>query len=263
MKRFGNILIWVLILSYLIVALSFVSEKRKNIPCHNIDVLITDKTNNYFVEKDDVIALIYDKGEDIIGYSIDSINIANLETIILNHPSIKNAEIYRNIYGNLHVKVEQRNPIIRIVNYNKESYYIDDEGALMPLSHKYTAHVLVASGVINEPYTLRYTKDILGYNQDDELNRGQLLRDLYILGKYLHQDPFWEAQIEQIYVINNEFELIPRVGTQIIEFGSIENYKEKLRNLKALYRVGFKKFGWNTYTKINLKYNNQVICTKK
>lgn len=263
MKSVKEILIWVFIAAYLVVVLGFVAEERKTIPCISVNVHIIDETNNYFVEEEDIITTLYDKGEKMLGYPIDSINLARLEELIYEHPSIRNAEVYADIQGDLNIDIQQRNPILRIINYNKESYYIDDEGALMPLSDKFTAHVIVANGKINEPYNLRYTKDIISYNEDDELNRGEILKDLYVLARYIYEDKFWKSQFEQIYVNGNEFELIPRVGTHLIIFGGIENYKKKLRNLKSVYQVGFKRYGWNNYSTINLKYDNQVICTKR
>jgi cell division protein FtsQ len=262
-KRVFEIASWIGIAAYLVLVLGFVSEKRKVIPCSNVNVNIIDKTNNYFVEEQDVISIIYDKGENLLGYPVDSIDIARLETLIYRHPSIKRAEIYADYFGELNIDIEQRDPILRIINYNNESYYIDDAGALMPLSDKYTAHVLIANGKINEPYSLRYTKDIMSYNEENELNRGKVLKDLYILAKFIYDDDFWRSQIEQIYVNNDGFELVPRVGTHLILFGDIQQYKKKFRNLKAVYEVGFKKFGWNNYSTINLKYDNQVICTKR
>lgn len=263
MKSLREIIVWIFIAAYLVVVLGFVSAERKTIPCISVNVAITDETNNHFVEEDDIISTLYEKHKNILGHPIDSINLSILEEIIHEHPSIKNAEIYANIHGELNIDIQQRNPILRIINYNRESYYIDDEGALMPLSDKYTAHVLVANGKINEPYKLRYTTDIVNFAKEEEFNRGEILKDLYILSKYIYEDEFWNAQFEQIYFNGIDFELIPRVGTHVIVLGSIENYKEKLRNLKAVYEVGFKKYGWNTYSKINLKYNNQVICTKR
>ena len=59
-----------------------------------------------------------------------------------------------------------------------------------------------------------------------------------------------------------EFELIPRVGSQVIELGDADNLEEKFENLKLLYLEGFNKIGWNKYERISLKYKNQVVCTK-
>ena len=48
----------------------------------------------------------------------------------------------------------------------------------------------------------------------------------------------------------------------IIEFGSIYQMDEKFRNLYALYTHGWDAREWNLYTKVNLKYNGQIVCTK-
>jgi cell division protein FtsQ len=133
----------------------------------------------------------------------------------------------------------------------------------MPLSDKYSAHVLVASGHLNEPYSKRYTRNLRAQSAQNVDNSGSLLLDLYQLAEYIYNDKFWRAQIEHIYVLNNEFEMVPRVGTHIIEFGGIDNFEKKFRNLKALYLKGLPETGWNNYNTVNLKYNNQVICTKR
>jgi len=89
------------------------------------------------------------------------------------------------------------------------------------------------------------------------------LCDIYKIAKFIHNDEFWNSQIEQIYIKNNEYELIPRVGSQIILFGGVEDFNKKFVKLKALYKQGFSQVGWNKYKIINLKYSNQIICTKK
>jgi cell division protein FtsQ len=60
-----------------------------------------------------------------------------------------------------------------------------------------------------------------------------------------------------------EFELIPRVGAHIIEFGKAEDIEEKFEKLWILYNEGFYNTGWNQYDKISLKYKNQAVCTKR
>ena len=62
---------------------------------------------------------------------------------------------------------------------------------------------------------------------------------------------------------NGEFELIPRVGAQVIEFGKAVDMEEKFEKLWILYNEGFHNTGWNQYERINLKYKNQAVCTKR
>ncbi|NOZ47478.1 MAG: hypothetical protein GXO79_11955 [Chlorobi bacterium] len=263
MKRAKQIIILVVLIAYLVVVYGFINRENEKEVCKSINVSVVDKSENHFIQKNEVISLLNNKGANLIGERVAQINRANLENIIDEYPTIKNSEVYFNKYGILNIDIIQRNPIVRVINKNEESYYIDEEGFLMPLSDKYTARVLIASGNITEPYHNFFKYNIM--NQDDSIVKPSLvLRKIYLLAQFITNHKFWNAQIEQIYFNKNkEIELVPRVGAQIILFGDINNYKTKFRKLKAVYEYGFKEKGWNKYRLINLKYKNQVVCTKK
>lgn len=263
MRTIKNILPWFSILIYLILVLSFVSAKRKAILCNEIKIDITDNSSNFFIEEEDILDILNNKKVDIINVPVESINVNMLEELFLLHPSVKDANVYRSSTGTLAIELSQRTPIMRVINRANESFYVDREGSVMPLSNKYAAHVLVASGNIPDTYTKWANKKLSETTTEAVENSDNLLVDLFFIADYIYNNEFWNAQIEQIYVNGKEFELIPRVGTQIIVFGSIENYQDKFKKLRALYEQGMPQTGWNKYKKINLKYKNQVICTKR
>jgi cell division protein FtsQ len=62
---------------------------------------------------------------------------------------------------------------------------------------------------------------------------------------------------------DSDIELVPMVGAHIIIFGRGDNIKAKFAKLEALYRNGFNVTGWNKYEVINLKYDGQIVCTKR
>lgn len=253
---------WVLVLGYMAVALSFVSITEKKVICNKVDILIADSTEHFFVEEEDVLALFNDKRIKLKGIPVSNINLARVENILRLHPSVKKAEVYTTVEGTLKIDIFQRNPVIRIINEAGDSYYIDEDAKLMPLSDKYTAHVLIMSGHINQPMTKNTGKD-LSVPSDGTLKEDSILHDLFAIGKYIYKNKLWKSQIEQIYINGeNEIEMVPRVGFQNIIFGTAENYEDKFNKLAAIYNYGFNNVGWNKYSEINLKYNNQVICTK-
>jgi cell division protein FtsQ len=260
LNRFLN---WILIILYLVIVLGFVSIKRNKIRCNSIDIIINDTTNNVFIERDDIMPLIYGRKEMVLGSMMDSLNIAQLEKKIIEHPLIKDAEVYKTIDGRLIIEITQRNPIIRILNKRGQSYYIDSEGAIMPLSDRYTARILIANGEIAGNFKPENNINVIEMYNNSEQRKAKILYDLYSLAQYIDNHKFFKAQIEQIFVNHKqEFELYPKVGRHVILFGSIENYKEKFRNLEALYKLEFTKSGWNKYKYVNLKYKNQVVCVK-
>ena len=73
-----------------------------------------------------------------------------------------------------------------------------------------------------------------------------------------------KAQITAIvFDESNEIVLYPRVGGHKIILGEPEDFINKFRKLKIFYRQGLEKVGWDRYSMINLKYHDQVVCTKK
>lgn len=262
LKKILHITAWVLVLGYMGVALSFINIKEKQILCSKVDISILDSTKNFFVEEDDVLTLFENKKIKLKGALLNSINLENLEKILYQHPAIKKVEVYKTMTGVLKIDIFQRNPIIRVINSTGDGYYIDLDAKLMPLSDKYTAHVLVISGNINQSLAQNIVKN-LAIPSDGTLKNDSLLNDLYTIGKFIYSNKLWKSQIEQIYITeNNEIEMIPRIGFQTIIFGTIEDYEKKFIKLDAIYNYGFNNVGWNKYKDINLKYKNQVICTK-
>ena len=69
-------------------------------------------------------------------------------------------------------------PILR-VNSPAGNYYVDNLGSMMPLSRHYVAHVLVASGQIDEKLALG---------------------DLYKFALFLEEDDFWNDWIGQMII---------------------------------------------------------------
>ena len=79
MKQLKNIAPWLIVLLYMVLALSFISAQRKAVVCKNVEVHITDGTNNFFIKEQDVIKMLNDKEEKLVGQPIDAINVNFLE----------------------------------------------------------------------------------------------------------------------------------------------------------------------------------------
>lgn len=233
-----------LLAGYLVFAAFYFQEKPKEGTCKKFDVVVenTDQDNS-LINAAEIKQLVKNKKLDPSGKALKDINTNAIEEAILTNKLIKKAEVYITGDGSIKASVKERKPVLRIINNSGESYYIDDEGRKMPLSNRSVAYLPVATGAIKEDFA-----------------RG----DLYNFALFLSNDEFWDAQIEQIVVQqNNDVSLIPRVGDQQIVLGQLSGYKEKLQKLLTFYKKGLNEIGWNKYSVINLKYNKQVVCTKR
>ena len=45
--------------------------------------------------------------------------------------------------------------------------------------------------------------------------------------------------------------------------GSLDDYPSKLSKFVLFVEEGLNNVGWNRYSAISLKYDNQVVCTRK
>lgn len=261
MGKLYKIIGWGFVIIYLILMMAFIPEKRNSIPCHHVVINVLDSASNGFVSSADIQELLYKNKFEILGYPVNNINTELIENIVLNHPAVKNCEVYTMASGNLVIEVTQRYPILRIFDEKGNTYYIDLDGAIIPYSEKFVSHILVASGKIPGPENINEPFELVG---SKEITNEPILDQIYTLGRYIFMDDFFKNQFVQIYINRqNEIELIPRVGSHIIIIGNLDDYKTKLENLKAMYEIGFKSKDWNDYININLKYKNQVICSKR
>ncbi|MBN1133032.1 MAG: hypothetical protein JXR52_12925 [Bacteroidales bacterium] len=263
MRTVFKIVIWLGIGLWFIAVMGFVNSEMDGIICNQVEIVLKDSVRNRFVTAAEIRDMINAYNSDIQGYPVKDINIRDLEHRLEENPYIRNAEVFSDISGRLNIEIYQREPLIRVIPENGQGFYIDREGYSLPLSSNYSALIMLATGYIESPGNIG-SKISVKESGENSLSSLHHLRDLYAFGLYLDGHPFWSSQIVQIYLNREgEYELIPRVGSHQILLGSLDDYRIKLRNLEVLYRQGFKKNGWNSYDKINLKYLNQVICTKR
>ncbi len=247
----------ILVVLYMFVTLSFVSNKVQKQRCTGINIEIADGDSYLFVSPKDIHKLLRLNKFEISGYPIKNINDLEIETSIEKHSSIKNAEVYKNYKGKLNILIYQRKPILRILDAMQNSYYIDENGSLMPLSDNYTARVPVVTGDFVRPYE-KFKDYNLKTNASDSL-----LYHLFNLSEALKENTYWSALCDQIVVNKkNEIILIPKIGADKVILGQNNNFAKKLEILSEFYHQALPYVGWNKYKTISLKYNKQIVCVK-
>ncbi|TXC78872.1 cell division protein FtsQ/DivIB [Luteibaculum oceani] len=244
---------WVLMPLVLVLILAFNAKKHSELACNAIKVQVDPREGLSFITKRDVETKILSRNENLIGKPISEIDFYALEQLLLEIPHVKHVKVYTSIRGDIHVKLKQKKPLARIIYPDGNGFYLNAEGEIMPLSKNFTARVLTVNGNISRKYL-----------KDKSLEAAPLLASIYKLAKQIDEDEFLKAQLQQLYVNENqEFEFVPRVGNHIIEFGDDSESETKFENLKIFYLQGLSYKGWNRYQKVSLKFKDQVVCTKK
>jgi cell division protein FtsQ len=216
------------------------STKRNEVKKANkINIYFTNG-DNLFITYEMVNKLLIQNYLQLKSQSKENILLNKLEELLLSNEMIENAEVYREVNGNIGAIITQKTPIGRVCEKNNR-YYIDRMGKKMPLSFNYSARVPIVEGVID----------------------GKISKDVFTLLKLVYEDGFLNKQIVGIKLMpENEFILKTRVGDQTIEFGNLNRLNNKVKKLKTFYHKILKDNTLGEYKNISLIYENQVICTK-
>ncbi|UII29237.1 cell division protein FtsQ [Fulvivirga maritima] len=234
----------------LISVIGFTDSRQSGEVCKDVVIRISNQHENYYVDESDVLALMTDNGNQAVkGTSFKELNLKDIEQKVEMDKFIKEAEIYKDLKGNLLVKVELRRPLARVIQTQGPDAYIAEDGAVLPVSTKYTSRVTLISG--------SYSQELV----KQDLTTTEEGKKIYDLIKYINKDKFWKAQVAQIDIDENlNVLLYPQVTKQYVEFGKPEDLERKFKKLKIFYDRILPQKGWNTYSRVNLEYEGQIIA---
>ena len=235
---------WNYIKAFLLLALvvflyAFSSQRNNDRKLSDLTVKFIGNDNLY-ITQETVNKLLIQNKESITSVPKEILDLNELESVLNSNSMIKSAEVYVTVNGEVKAEVEQRKPIAR-VNTNV-SYYIDDQGLYMPLSSNHSARVPLVTGFVDK----------------------KQLENVFKIADKIHNDAFLKKHIVEIH--QNEDKSI-NLKTRVLDFeialGKLEQLDKKINNLKAFYQKAKKDNTLINYSKVNLKFDNQVVCTKK
>ena len=258
MRRLIKILLIIPVL-YLIIMPVYLASSSNSKPCGEIVICIKDSADYHFVTKRQLLNLVYGNNGRILGRPVKSISTSDIENRIDVLRELEVAEVYISFDGSLHVFVDQRNPVMRIIPNEGGDFFMDEDGFMFRRRNLYTPRLHIVEGNINITPAMLDRVSVL-----DTTIKNTILKNVYQFVNYINSDNFWSAQIDQIYVDSrDEIDLIPRVGNHLIHLGTFENYKGKLKNLEAFYEKVLPEVGWNKYSNINLEFKDQIVCKNR
>jgi cell division protein FtsQ len=245
-----NRLMWVaaLFLGAALVISAVEQKQSSTIEALDIDVKPLEDGSSLVKSEDILNSITRTIGFRLEGVSLRELDVARIERMLEKDPLILNADAYVDARNILHIRAWQRQPLMRVIDKNGLSYYLDKDGIKMPLSPHFSSRVIVASGYI-PPHV-----------PDFRERKRHTLKSLFLLAHDIKGDPFLKAMIGQLYV-NNQGEIVmaPIIGDQKILFGGYRDAKEKLRNLKIFYKEALPYEGWRKYEFIDLRFRGQVV----
>jgi cell division protein FtsQ len=229
----------VLILGAVIFLYSFSSERNENRKFKEADIEFAEAED--FITHEKVNNLLIQNFGSITSITKVKLDLNNVEKSLDENPMIDKAEVYATVDGKLKAIITQKKPVARIYK-GVQSYYIDHKGGIMPLSETYTARVPLVTGEIDS-IEKQKLHDLLNYINDDEFLKKNIIG----------------MQVSPTGNLN----MRSRSYNYEILFGKPVNIEKKFNNYKAFLQDAAKDTLIEQYKTINLKFTQQVVCTKK
>jgi cell division protein FtsQ len=242
-KKLAVILLDVAIAAYPVLAITLLNEpEEKATVCTEVNIHVADEQTNGLLNAAEVKRLLVQQRQYPLAQPMQFVNTRQMEECLLSNPYVKEVECYKTQSGHVCIKLTQRQPVLHVMPQYGEQYYVDDQGEILPHT-RLAGNLLVATGNISRKYAKRWLAPIA----NDIL-----------------QNRFWSEQVEQLHVMGDgTLEMVPRVGDHIVYLGSPRDISKKLERLRKFYKYGLSHAGWDRYERINVEFDNQIICKKK
>ena len=256
-KKILRIVLWALTGAALAVLFVFGRKWYLDTPLQGVRFNLERHHPTGFVEPDSVIDYM-EALCDLQGQThLNRIELWKVQQYLNANPWIEQAGAYIGLNDSLIIQAKEYEPVLRVFNRDTRSVYVTAEGMLLPTSDRYTPRILLASGHYDFPVLARRCP------VSDSLYLGSGIQETLHIALAIQRDPFLNGSIGMIYRnSHNEYELMVNNLEARVVLGDSSMVDTKLARLKTLLEKYLGTDELNGYKTLNLRYKNQIVCTK-
>ena len=210
--------------------------------CTAVDVEVINADSTSFVTPQGVLNDLKGQGISVVGKRMGEIDASDIEEALRQSPYLENADCVKCQDGRMLIRVSQLVPVLRVFD-GEESYYVNRAGKHMAVTSFYHCDVPVVRGHFTRKFPATRLLPLIDY-----VERDSLLHSLITM--YQVRD-------------TNNIILIPNLSGHVINIGNADGFDNKFAKLKLFYPEVMPKRGWNTYDTISVKWNHQIVATRR
>ncbi len=232
----------IVLTSLMIVGILWARDKGRDEVCTEVEVLVVNEDSTHFVTPAGVIEELERKHIVVKGKPVWQINVEDIEKLLGESQYIEDVECMFENGGRLKIEVSQIVPVMRVFD-GDQSYYVNKDGKRMTAVSTFHADVPIVEGHFTSSYSP--------------------LRLLPMI-KHVEQDSSLRALVTMYYMrdSNNIF-IVPSIKGHVVNMGNCEGYEGKFKKLQLFYNKVMPVKGWMHYDTISVKWDYQVVATKR
>ena len=242
MKRLIQNTILIVLAAALVIGTLWARDKSRGEQCTGIEVEVINADSTSFVTPQGVLNDLKGRGIKLVGKRMGDIDASDIEEALRLSPYLENADIVKCQNGKVLIRVSQLVPVFRVFD-GESSYYVNRAGKHMTATNFYHSDVPVVQGHFTRKYPPTRLLPLIDYVEKDSL-----LRSLVTM--FIVRD-------------SNNIILVPDISGHVINIGNADGLENKFAKLKLFYSQVMPKRGWNTFDTISVKWNHQVVATRR
>lgn len=231
-----------LLIAYLVAVFIWMGQAVEGSKCAGLDIVISDTTTNKFVSSNEIAREIDYLPSRCKNMRLRDINTDSIERRLNSIDKIESASCLVLNSGRIILSVTPMQPVARVFD-GDDSYYINREGKRISADARYYLDVPVISGDFDSTFQAV---------------------SLLPLVDYIAADKMWSSLVSMIKTdAKRNIYLIPIIRGHVINLGEISDWENKFLRLTRIYKDVLPVKGWNYYDTISVKWEGQVVATKR
>ena len=224
------------------IGILWARDKSRGEVCKVIEVEVINADSTSFVTPEGVLSDLKNQGIKLVGKRMGDIDASDIEEALCVSPYLEGADIVKCQDGKLLIRVSQLVPVFRVFD-GENSYYVNRAGKHMSASNYYHSDVPVVQGHFTRKYQPTRLLPLIDYVEGDSLLHS-------LVSMYIVRD-------------TNNIILVPNISGHVVNIGNASGLENKFAKLKMFYSEVMPKRGWNTFDTISVKWNHQVVATRR
>lgn len=156
-------LLWVSVAAYMLYVGATARRERKARKVARLAIEVVDSTaHGLLVSAAKVRRWIAAEGIKTVGTPVSEVDLTGIEQLIARNGFVDRVAAYLSYEGTLHVKISQREPLLRLLTDGMNAY-VTSEGYVFAAPQASSLYVPVVTGSYRPPFADKYTGDVRRY----------------------------------------------------------------------------------------------------
>lgn len=238
-----RMLLSLVMLVYLVVAVSFTGGRAARSPYTRVDIVIDDSARTGFITRADIVRETDSLPVRYPYLSRGRVNTLRLSRHLNGLRNIERASVTALNDGSLLIRVVPMIPVARVFTPDGNQHYVNRQGKRLTASVDYNVDVPVI---------------LAPYHGERVLARALPLLDY--LKAHPDIDPFVTAITLEA---RGDIIVSPPMRGHVVNLGDASDIDDKLARLRTFYRDVMPRQGWEYYDTVSVKYRRQIVATRR